>query len=275
MKCLLTRVQIADIADWARRLEDFIDAQVVNRAKLDRQDHESNDNQEDAQTLASSRGESREVKWLDGAVPLDFKPDNFLVDQCDFITPKITVVPPGTLPSWREECGICKGLFDAPNRIDACPSGARMLPCGHIICRNCLARCLKASNLCPFCRREFSILPRWCTTMESYYQASIDRLLESYAGQRGFVGKLKLPLMLCIFPFVLAVAITMNVAPKVNVLTESNHQFRTAPQWKRILFAIGIIALSPSIYLVMIYGVIFGRPAWLAGEDLAPVAAED
>jgi hypothetical protein len=111
--------------------------------------------------------------------------------------------------------------------------------------------------------------------MESYYQASIDRLLESYAGQRGFVGKLKLPLMLCIFPFVLAVAITMNVAPKVNVLTESNHQFRTAPQWKRILFAIGIIALSPSIYLVMIYGVIFGRPAWLAGEDLAPVAAED
>jgi hypothetical protein len=57
-------------------------------------------------------------------------------------------------------------------------------------------------------------------------------------------------LVLALFPLFYAVAMAMNVAPKVNI--ESEDLFREIPRGKRIGIALLIIVFSPLIYIYLV-----------------------
>jgi hypothetical protein len=175
-------------------------------------------------------------------VPLDYQPNDFLTDRSDFISPKIKIVPPGTIQPEHEKCGICWGSLTTSDPEEACSGrGARRLPCGHIFGRKCLVSTFnigsegqpRGTNRCPACRQLFRVSLTRHSSPLPFYQVSIASFSNNMASSLGTIGLCMLVLLL---PYIYAVAISMDIGVKVNVF--SDHWLRTTPKWLRITMAV-------------------------------------
>jgi hypothetical protein len=273
----LTKEKFADTVDWLRRVQDFTNAQVaVEKSGQTVLDYELRISWVGDPCLKQSNDWSATALWRNQTDPLDLQPNKFLIDKCKFISPEMKVVPPGKIPHEHGKCPICWGSFAVTSGGEACSGGSpRMLPCGHIFGQRCIARAFETSNSCPYCREEYRVLLVQRSSRLTYYAVSLEGLLKNNEWNSGLGSKLKYLVILCVWPFLLAVVTSMKVAPKINVFSESQHVFRTAPKWQRFLYAIAVMASSPLMYLFMLYARVFGIPLWAIEEQFVVVLHED
>lgn len=233
----LTKTIIADTEDWLRRLKDFGKVEAAIYGPLPVRLHPSQLESDEARTAALVK---MSVRFR--PVPLDYQPNDFLTDRFDFISPKIKVVPPGTIQPEHEKCGICWGSLTTKDPEEACSGqGARRLPCGHIFGRKCLVSAFnignegqpRGTNRCPACHQQFRVSFTKYSSPLPFYQVSIASFSNDMVSSLGTIGLLMLVLLL---PYIYAVAISMNIGVKVNVF--SDHWLRTTPRWMRITLAV-------------------------------------
>jgi hypothetical protein len=243
----LTKTIVADTEDWLRGLKDFGKVEAAIYGPLPVRLHSSQLESDEAQTAALVK---MSVRFK--PVPLDYQPNDFLTDRCDFISPKIKVVPPGTIQPEHEKCGICWGSLTT-NDPEACSGrGARRLPCGHIFGRKCLVSTFnignedqpRGTNRCPACRQQFRVsLTRYSSPLP-FYNESIKSFSNNMASSLGTIG---LGMLILLLPYIYAVAISMDIGVKVNVF--SDHWLRTTPRWLRITLAVLMLpAIAEGFY---------------------------
>jgi hypothetical protein len=82
-----------------------------------------------------------------GPLPLDYQPNNFLADLCDFDSPGVKVAPPGLIHPDDDRCDICWGSLTSVDVEDSCSGGgAQKLSCGNVCGIKCLARAFENGN---------------------------------------------------------------------------------------------------------------------------------
>jgi hypothetical protein len=115
-----------------------------------------------------------------------------------------------------------------------------VVPCRHIFERRCLLSTFQIGQeapggrraRCVACFREFLIslnrqsspLPSWVASIENLVATAFRRY-----------GTRWTPAVAAIFPFLIAVSVSMEIAAKVNI--GSRHWFRWSPRWLRLMFA--------------------------------------
>lgn len=152
----------------------------------------------------------------------------------------------------QEKCGICWGSLISTDKEEACSGGGpRMLPCGHLIGRKCLARTFQIGNRCPYCREEYRVSLVRREDDRSFVRACFESFQENTFDQWGWLG---LSLAVTAIPLVWAVLMSMDVAPKLNMVSDSQHPLRTRRE--RMLYAMLIIAISPLIFTAVLLALI-------------------
>jgi hypothetical protein len=202
-------------------------------------------------------------------IPLNSRRKDHHIDRSYFITPELRIVPAGKIKPHQDSCEICLGSLTSFDPEESCSGhGARKLPCGHIYGRQCivdaLTKSLEKIKRCPHCRKEFSISKARHYSSRHYFMKSIDAV-ERNNGQTGVLA------VCALFPLFLAVALSMNVAPKLNV--DSEDRARGYSWWKRTLFAVVILATWPLVHVVFVVLAVVGYliqvphnhnpPSWL------------
>ena len=179
------------------------------------------------------------------SIPLNSRRKDHQIDRSYFITPELRIVPAGKIKPHQDRCGICLGSLTSFDPEESCSGhGARKLPCGHIYGRQCIVdaftKSLEKIKRCPHCRREFSISKARYYSTRYYFMQSIDAV-ERNNGQTGVLA------VCALFPLFLAVAISMNVAPKLNV--DSGDKARRYSRWEMVLLAVVILAVWPLVHI--------------------------
>jgi hypothetical protein len=177
------------------------------------------------------------------SIPLDYQPDTHLIDITEFSSPRLKIVPPGTIPTDSDKCGICWGSLVALGDEACGGGGARMLDCGHVYGKTCIANTFERWTNCPFCTREYRIRhqPRY-----GFVESSILGLVEDQQlilEPRWLIARAMLLGLLS--PIVFAVVMTMDIG---------NRQHPQDPRRNRsllvkILIILGSILGSPYIYV--------------------------
>jgi hypothetical protein len=176
-------------------------------------------------------------------VPL--RTNEYLIDRSHFLSPKLRIVPPGTIADHSDRCGVCWGSFSSADPEEACSGeGARKLPCGHIYGHKCLIRLFQKSRrpfiACPHCRAEFR-----STQARRYSERPfVDTILQAFEDNNGLLGGLA---SCALFPWFVAVVLTMDIAPKLNV--DSADDFKGASRWYKALFILIAFSMWPLIFI--------------------------
>jgi hypothetical protein len=218
LRSVKRRAEVVDFEDWMRRFADFQLAQQAIHGSILPVPRTS---------PRDFLAEGKAKLFLMGMpVLLDYYPNDFMTDRCDFVSPGVKIVPPGTIKPEHEKCGVCWGLMTASDPEEACcGEGARMLPCGRIFGRKCLASTFQIGNegqaqgrnRCPTCRKQFRVsLTRYSSPL-SFWKASIKFFSEKISTTLRQGGRLALVLLI---PFIYAVAISMDVGVKANVFSD-------------------------------------------------------
>jgi len=167
------------------------------------------------------------------------------IDRSHFLSPKLTIVPPGTIAYHSDRCGVCWGSFSSADPEEACSGeGARRLPCGHIYGHKCLIRLFQTSRrpfiACPHCRAEFR-----STQARRYSERPfVDTILQAFEDNNGLLGGL---VSCALFPWFVAVVLTMDIAPKLNV--DSGDDFKGASRGFKALFILIAFSMWPLIFI--------------------------
>jgi hypothetical protein len=195
------------------------------------------------------------------SLPLHFEPNPYLIDNNEFASPVIYVVPPGAIPQDMEKCGVCWGLFGVSGE-DACEGGfPRRLPCGHIYGRECISKTFRKWDICPYCTRTYKVRRRRYpgSLTPGYDAAAIYDPIEHPMLEPGWVHGWSF-VMWALVPFVVAVVLTMDVGPRVEAGNEGGyHIFRGSNRFTKLFVVLACIALSPAIYG-------YGLRMWWTGE---------
>jgi len=181
------------------------------------------------------------------SIPLDFQENEHLIDRSHFLAPDVTIVPPGTIADHSDRCGICWGSLSSADPEEACSGdGARRLPCGHIYGHKCLIELFQTSwtplIACPHCRAEFR-------SIQARRYSGKDFLLErtiAFGDNNGLIGNLLV--LGALFPWFVAVTLTMDTAPKLNL--DSGDPYRGASRWLRASIILVIFLTTPFINIV-------------------------
>jgi hypothetical protein len=186
---------------------------------------------------------STSVQLKNHVMPLDFHTNEYLIDRSHFISPDMTIVPPGTIANHNDRCGVCRGLFCTADPEEAClGEGARRLPYGHIYGHKCLITLFQTSKepliACPHCRAEFRSIQARRYSEKTLVLAS----LVAFEDNNGLLGNL---ITGALFPWFVAVIFTMDTAPKLNI--DSEDDLKEAARWFRALVILIVFSASPFI----------------------------
>jgi hypothetical protein len=141
-------------------------------------------------------------------------PDTRLIDDANFTSPRLKIVPPGTIPEDSDKCSLFWGSLgtdDDGEGLECEGGGARMLPCGHIYGKKCIKDVFARWSMCP-CTREFRVKR---ALSRSFVEATLESLFENPELDRGWLAARTMLLSL-LSPVVLAAAVTMNVGHRLH-----------------------------------------------------------
>ena len=181
------------------------------------------------------------------SLPLRFPRKTHLLDQSHFSSPEITVVPPGVIPKDRQRCGVCWGDLSLTG-VEGCEGGwPRMLACGHIYGKQCIADILDRYGYCPLCTQKYSVRRQGSSNYPSVAKAFDGLVADPQLGPRrpfvrGFFTKL-------LSPIILAVVLTMDVGPRLR----GDDTLRRANLPTKIAVWLACILLSPAMYAYILW----------------------
>jgi len=145
------------------------------------------------------------------------------------------------IPEEFDRCGICYSSLTSLDPNEYCEGyGARKLSCGHIFGRKCLLSTFEIGqegggppkSRCPTCQMQFLIALNSKVERLPFVAASLSHYLNVAFPSFLF---LEIFLMGAIFPYILGVGMSMELAAKVNV--RRRHWLPTTPRWIRLLSA--------------------------------------
>ena len=176
-------------------------------------------------------------------IPLRFPYNKHLLDLTDFSSPLLTVVPPKLVPEEWQKCGICWGNLSLTS-VEGCEGGwARVLPCGHIYGKGCLAVTLRHFGNCPLCTRKYRVRSQMHPDPVAMANYGLMAEPNQYIGQRWALAVLDSPfLRSLLFPLALAAVLTMDVGPRLR----GDHREANLPT--KIVVWLSCILASPLAY---------------------------